>query len=200
MKVIFGEKSLSSLFRIWRQELTTVFPAVYIVLPQQKVWKIEHVRSTCVLVGLKDVQRCLVHLLLVSSGQCRPLAASQVTGRKDMEVSHKFTQPYITFLRIFWCLLDPPKTCSFAGLIKLCCMLTVSFGVLWTVSQTSLTDSTTYLPVKAPVKLTNLTIFAQWKSSIRLLHKRILGSVLRDLNRNKTCRQKRVQLAGLGVW
>jgi len=35
---------------------------------------------------------------------------------------------------------------------------------------------------------------------IRLLHKRTLGSVLRDLNRNKTSRQKRVQLAGLGGW
>jgi len=29
MKVIFGEKSLSSLFRILRQELTTVFPAMW---------------------------------------------------------------------------------------------------------------------------------------------------------------------------
>ena len=58
---------------------------------------------------------------------CRPLAASQVTGRKNMEVTHKFTQPYITFLRIFYCLLDPPKTCNFAGSIKLCCMLTGLF-------------------------------------------------------------------------
>jgi len=63
-----------------------------IVLPQQKVLKIDHVRSTCVLVGLKDVQRFSVHLLLVSFGHCRPLAASHVTGRKDMEVPHKFTQ------------------------------------------------------------------------------------------------------------
>ena len=48
-----------------------------IVLPQQKVRKCDHVRSTCVLVGLKDVQRFSVHLLLVSFGHCRPLAASQ---------------------------------------------------------------------------------------------------------------------------
>jgi len=33
----------------------------------------------------------------------------------------------MTFLRIFWCLLDPPKTCCFAGSIKLCCMLTCLF-------------------------------------------------------------------------
>jgi len=93
LKVIFGEKSLSSLFRILRQDLTTVFPAMNIVLPQQKVRKIDHVRSTCVLVGLKDVQRFSVHLLLVSFGHCRSPAASQVTGRKDMEVPYKFTQP-----------------------------------------------------------------------------------------------------------
>jgi len=93
MKVIFGGKSLSSLFRILRQEFTTVFPAMYIILPQQKVRKNDHVRSTFVLVGLKDVQRFSVHLFLVSFGHCRPLAASQVTGRKDMEVPHKFTQP-----------------------------------------------------------------------------------------------------------
>jgi len=36
---------------------------------------------------------------------------------------------YSDFLCIFcWCLLDPPKTCSFAGSIKLCCMLT---SLLW---------------------------------------------------------------------
>ena len=90
-----------------------------IVLPQQKVRKIDHVWSTCVFVGLKDVKRFLVHLLQVSFGHCRPLAASQVTGRKDMEVPHQFAQPCITLWRIFWCLLDSPKTCSFAGSIKL---------------------------------------------------------------------------------
>jgi len=41
-------------------------------------------------------------------------------------------------------------------------------GVLWKVSQASLTDFTTYLPVNAPEKLTYLTICARWKSSIRL--------------------------------
>ena len=93
MKVIFGGKSLSSLFRVLRQELTSVtVPCDVISLPQQKVRKIDHVQSTCVLVGLKDVQRFSVHLLLVSFGHYRPLAASQVTGRKDMEVPHKFTQ------------------------------------------------------------------------------------------------------------
>jgi len=84
--------------------------------------------STCVLVGLKDVQRFSAHLLQVSFGHCRPLAASQVTGRNDMEVPHKFAQPWITLFHIFWCLLETPKTCSFAGSIKLCCMLT---GFFW---------------------------------------------------------------------
>ena len=160
MNVIFGDKSLSSLFRILRQELITVFAAMWCCLPQQKVRKIDHVRSTCVLVGLKDVQRFSVHLLLVSFGHCRPLAASQVAGRKDMEVPHKFTQPYIIFLRIFWCLLDPPKHAVLQGRSNCVTCWLVSFGVPWTVLQASLTDSTTYLPVKAPVKLTNWTICA----------------------------------------
>jgi len=69
--------------------------------------------------------------------------------------------------------------------------------MLWTVSQASLTNFTTYLPMKAPVKLTSLTICARLKSSVLFLHKRVLGSVLRDLNRNKTSRQKRVHQAGL---
>jgi len=68
--------------------------------------------------------------------------------------------------------------------------------VLWTVLQASLTDFTTCLPVKVPVKLTNLIICARWKSSIRLLHKRALGSVLRDLIRNKNYRQKKGASAG----
>ena len=34
-----------------------------------------------------------VHILQVSFGHCKPLAASQVTRRKDMEVLHKFAQP-----------------------------------------------------------------------------------------------------------
>jgi len=71
-----------------------------------------------------------IHLLQVSFGHCRPLAASQVTRRKDMEVLHKFAQLWITHMRFFWCLLDPPKTCSFAGLIKLCRILT---GLFWDV-------------------------------------------------------------------
>ena len=58
-----------------------------IVLPQQKVRKIDQVRSTCVLVGLKDVQRFSLYLVLVSFGHYRTLAASQVTGRIHMEVT-----------------------------------------------------------------------------------------------------------------
>ena len=50
-------------------------------------------RSTFVLVGLKDVQRFSLHLLLVSFGHCRLLEATQVSERKDKEVTHKFTHP-----------------------------------------------------------------------------------------------------------
>ena len=57
----------------------------HIVLPQEKVGKIDHLLSTCVLVGLTDIQRFSLHLLLVSFGHYRPLPASQVTGRKEME-------------------------------------------------------------------------------------------------------------------
>ena len=83
-----------------------------------------------------------------------------------MEVLHKFAQPWITHMRIFWCLLDPTKTCSFIGLIKLCRILTFLFWDAVAVSQVSSTNLTTYLPVKAPVNLTNVTICARWKSSI----------------------------------
>jgi len=176
------------------------FSDVLLFYPQQKVRKIDHVLSTCVLVGLKDVQRFSVHLLLVSFRHCRPLVASQVTGRKDMEVPHKFKQPLNTFLCIFCVSLTHQKHAVLQGRSNCVACWQVSFGVLWTVSQASLTDFTTYLPVKAPVKLTNSTICARWKSSMRRLHKRVLGSILRDLNRNKTCRQKRVQLASLGGW
>ena len=44
-----------------------------------------------------------------------------------MEVLHKFAQPWITHMRIFRCLLDPTKTCSFIGQIKLCRILTDLF-------------------------------------------------------------------------
>jgi len=64
MKVIFGEESLSSLFRILRQVLTTVFPVMCMVLPQQKVRTIDHVRSKCVLVGLECFLLLLLRLLL----------------------------------------------------------------------------------------------------------------------------------------
>jgi len=61
---------------------------------------------------------------------------------------------------IFWCLVDPPKTCSFVGLIKPCHLLT---GLFWDAvdSFAGLFDGFYYiLTVKAPVKLTNSTIFA----------------------------------------
>ena len=51
---------------------------------------------TCVIVVWKNVlpfDFLPVHILQVSFGHCRPLAASQVNRRKDMEVLHKFAQP-----------------------------------------------------------------------------------------------------------
>ena len=44
-----------------------------------------------------------------------------------MIVLHKSAQPWITHMRIFWGLLDPTKTYSFIGLIKLCRILTSLF-------------------------------------------------------------------------
>jgi len=93
MKVIFGEKSLSSMFRLLRQELTTVFPDMWYCFTTAKGaenW------SRAIHVRLRGFERCTVifgESLLVSFGHCRPLVASQVTGRKDMKVPHKFTQP-----------------------------------------------------------------------------------------------------------
>ena len=105
-----------------------------------------------------------VHILQVSFRQYRPLAASQVTRRKDREVLHKFAQPWIIHMPIFWCLVDPPETCSFVGLIKPFHLLT---GLFWDAvdSFAGFFDGfTTYAPVKVPVKLTNWTIVARWKS------------------------------------
>jgi len=146
------------------------------------VRKIDHVRSTCVLVGLKDVQRFSVHVLLVSFGHCRPLAASQVTGRKDMEVPPNLHNTRSHSCASFGVSLTHQKHEVLQGRSNCVAYWQVSFGILWTVLQASLTDFTTYLPVKAPVKLTNLTICARWKSSIRLLHKSFLGSVLSRLS------------------
>ena len=160
------------------------FSDVLLFYPQQKVRKIDHVMSTCVLVGLKDVQRFSVHLLHVSFGQCRPRAALQVTASKGMQLPHKFAQAWIRLLRIFWCqsILIPQTRADLQGRSKcvacwhqVCCMLTVlhvdcvacwqvSFGIPWTVSHVSLLDFTTCLLAKAPVKLTNLSIWARSKS------------------------------------
>ena len=83
------------------------------------------------MVGLKE---CVTKRIFPSPSvaglfrHCRPLAALQVTSRKDMEILHKYVQPLITHFLFFWCLLDPPKTCSFVGFIKLCPLLK---GLFW---------------------------------------------------------------------
>jgi len=69
-----------------------------------------------------------VHLWHVSFRRSRPNAASQATRRQGMKVLCKFAQPWITHMHIFWCLLDPTKTCSFIGLIEVCRILT---GLFW---------------------------------------------------------------------
>ena len=101
-----------------------------------------------------------VHILQVSFRHCRPLAASRFARSKDMQVLHKCAQPYMIHMPIFWCLVDPPKTCSCVFSSNRVTFWHVSFGMLRTVSQVSLTGFTTYRLVKAPVKLTNSTIFA----------------------------------------
>jgi len=55
--------------------------------------------------------------------------------------------------------VDPPKTCSFVGLIKPCHLFT---GLFWDAvdSFAGLFDGVYYILVKAPVMLTNSTMFA----------------------------------------
>ena len=59
-------------------------------------WERSKKLITCVIVVWKNVSPIdflPVHILQVSFGHCRPLAVSQVTRRKDMELLHKFAQP-----------------------------------------------------------------------------------------------------------
>jgi len=139
--------------------------------------------------------------LQVSFGHCRPLAASQVSRMKDMEVLHEFAQPWITHMRIFWCLLDPTKTCSFIGLIKLChistglfCDAVDSFACLFHGFYYIFTGECTS---KAD-KFDNLCSIKILNTSLTQKSPGIRSKRPRDLNRNKTSRQKWVQLAGLG--
>jgi len=95
---------------------------------------------------------------------------------KDMEVPHKFAHGDHT-PTIFWRLLEIPKTCSFAGSIKHCCILTGlfwdtvdSFGGLFegcyhmfTCESTSKTDKSNILD---PMKILNTTL-TQKRSGIR---------------------------------
>ena len=86
---------------------------------------------TCVLGGLKDhvVKRFSPGPSFAGLFRhCRPFMASQVTLRKDIKVLYKFAQPWFTHIRFFSRLLDPQKTCSFVGPIKLCRIFT---GLFW---------------------------------------------------------------------
>jgi len=157
---------------------------------------------TCVIVVWKKhspIDFLPVHILQVSFGQCRPLAASQLTRRKDMKVLHKFAQPWIIHMIICWCLVDPPKTCSFVGLIKPCHLLA---GLFWDAvdSSAGLFDRFYYiLTGESTSKADKFDNFCRWKSWIGLLHKRAL-SALRHVYWNRPHKQKGVNLEELGGW
>jgi len=64
---------------------------VFLFYTWERCGKVDHVRYR----GLKEcapIDFLPVHILQVSFGHFRPLAASQITRRKDMEVLHKFAQ------------------------------------------------------------------------------------------------------------
>jgi len=86
-----------------------------IVLPQQKVRKIKHVRSTCVLVVLKDVKRFSVHLLQVSFGHCRSLAVSQVMEGKTWKYPTNLQNPVFLSFASFGVSLTPQKHAVLQG-------------------------------------------------------------------------------------
>ena len=68
-------------------------------------------------------------------------------------------QTQIIHMPIFWCLVDPPKTCIFVGLIKPCHLLT---GLFWDAvdSFAGLFDRFCYiLTGETTLQLTNSTIF-----------------------------------------
>ena len=95
MKVIFGEnlKSLSSLLRILRQELTTVLPAMWYCFSTAKGaenW------SRAVHVRPRGFERCTAIFGASFAGLFWALQAPCGVARngwKDMEVPHKLTQP-----------------------------------------------------------------------------------------------------------
>jgi len=101
---------------------------------------------------------------------------------------------------IFWCLVVPPKTCSFVGLIKPCHLLT---GLFWDAvdSFAGLIDGVYYiLTGESTSKADKFDNFCRRKSWTCLLHKRDLGSALRDMYWNKPSKQQGVNLEGLGEW
>jgi len=78
---------------IWGKRIHPVFPSTGSCFTTGKDTK---KLIMCVIVVWKNVSQIdflPVHILQVSFGHCRPLAASQVNRRKDMEVLHKFAQP-----------------------------------------------------------------------------------------------------------
>jgi len=100
---------------------------------------------------------------------------------------------------IFWCLIDPPKTCSFVGLIKPCHLLT---GLSWDAvdSFAGLFDGFYYvLTGESASKADKFDNFCRRKSETCLLRKRTLGSVLRDMYWTKPSKQQGVNFFEL-LW
>jgi len=153
---------------------------------------------TCVVVGLKEwvAKHFLpVDLLQVSVSTAGPLRRrkylvelekTQVTRRKDMELLHKFAQPYISHFLFLSCLLDPPKTCNFVKLIKPCYFLT---GLFWDAVDShgfaGLFDGVYYIFTgESTCKADKLTIFAR---CLEIRIKRPV-TVLEQTPRKKGCK------------
>jgi len=127
MKVIFKAKSLSSLFRILRQLLTTVFPAMWYCFTTAKGaenW------SRAVHVRLRGFERCTAIFGASFAGLFWALQAPCGVASIWKERHGSTPQIHTTLDHILAHLLVSPwptKKCSFAGSIKLCCMLTSLF-------------------------------------------------------------------------
>jgi len=132
MKVIFWGKSLSSLFRLFRQELTTVLPAMWYCFTTVKGaenW------SRAVHVRPHGFERCTAIFGASFAGLFWALQAPCGVTNSWKERHGSTPQIYTTLDHILAHLLvslDPPKTCSFAGSIQLCYMLT---GFFWGVKD-----------------------------------------------------------------
>jgi len=103
----------------------------------------------------------------------------------------KCAQPWIIHRPIFWCLVDPPKTCSFVGLIKLCHLLTGLFSDAVDTFASLFYFFSFILTGESTSKADKFDNFCRQISC--LLNKKALGSALREMSKPKG-----VNLEGLG--